>query len=126
MVEPKLGFFEVEMKVLARNTSVMIEPSLGIGEESLNAIDVGSSTDVFLFAMQDPVVSSSKGESSISLKVIAVVDTAPSGMFQNERYEGGPSSVGNREGDYFSISLIHPKDQPLSFSPPSLFCHRRL
>ncbi|MDI6689901.1 MAG: hypothetical protein QME54_05735 [Actinomycetota bacterium] len=43
VVEPKLGLLEVEMKVLARNTSVVIEPSLGVGEEALNAVDVGSS-----------------------------------------------------------------------------------
>ncbi|MDI6892477.1 MAG: hypothetical protein QMD08_05755 [Actinomycetota bacterium] len=109
------------MKVLAGNTSVVIEPSLGIGEETLNAVDVGSSADVFLFAVQDPVMSPSKGENPISFKVVSVVDTTPSGVFQNEGYEGGPSSVGNGEGDDFPISLIHPEDQLLSLSSPASF-----
>lgn len=109
------------MKVLAGNTSVMVKPDLGIGEESLNAIDVGSSTNVFLLAVQDPVMSSAKGENAISLKVIGMVDAAPSGMFQDEGYESGPSSVGHREGDNFTISLIHPKYQLLSFGPPASF-----
>ena len=73
MVESKLGFFEVEMKALAGNTSVVIEPSLGIGEETFNTVDMGSPANVFLFAVQDPVVFSSRGEVPISLKVIGVV-----------------------------------------------------
>lgn len=109
------------MKVWAGNTSVVIEPSLGVGEEAFNTIDVGSPANVLFFAVQDPLVSSSKGENPIPLKVIGVVDTAPLGMFQNERHESGSSSVGHREGDDFTVSLIHPKYQFLSFSSPASF-----
>ncbi len=119
MVESKLGFFEVEMKVLARNTSVVIEPSFGMGEEALNAVDVDSSADVFLFSVRDPMVPSSKGENSISFKVVSVVDTFPSGVFKDKGKESGSSSVGNREGDDFSVSLIHPEDQLFPFSSPA-------
>ena len=116
VVKSKLRFFEVEMKVLAGNASVVVEPSLGVGEEeAFNTIDVSSPANVLIFAVQDPLMSSSKGENSISLKVIGVVDTAPFGMFQDKRHESGSSSVGHREGDDFTVSLIHPKYQFLSF-----------
>ena len=109
------------MKVLAGNTSIVIKPSLGVGEEAFNTVDVGSSANVLFFAVQDPLVFSPKGENPVSLKVIGVVDTAPLGMFQNERHESGTSSVGHREGNDFTVLLIHPKYQFLSFSSPASF-----
>ena len=119
MVESKLGFFEVEMKALAGNTSVVIEPSFGIGEETFNTVDMGSSANVFLFAVQDSMVFSSRGEYPISLKVIGVIYAAPSGMFQNDRHKSGPSSIRHREGYGFPISLIHPEDQLFPLSSPT-------
>jgi len=52
VIESKLSLFEIKMKVGAMDTSVMVEPSLGIGEETLNPVDVGSFANVFLLAVQ--------------------------------------------------------------------------
>jgi len=119
VIKAEFNLFEVEMKVLARNTSVMVEPSLGIGEETLNPIDVGSFSDILFLPMRDLLMPSSKGENTISSVIIGIEDTSSLGMLDDKRSESCPSPVKNREGKDLSVSLIHAEDQPFPFGSPA-------
>lgn len=100
---------------MARETPVIAKPDLGLGKEILATIDVSFPVRVCGLAVQDPAVSSFKGESSLFLKVVCIiVDTAPLAMLQEEGRQTSSSSIGPRRGEDSAVSLIHPQYQLLS------------
>lgn len=119
MVEPELSFLEIEMEVRTWNASIMIEPGLGIGEETFDAVDVGPPAGVFFFAVGDLVVLAPEGEDAITAILVRIIDTASAGVLEDERKEGSPSPVGNRKGDHSAVSLIHSEYHPLPFRSPT-------
>jgi len=121
MIEPKLSFFEIKMEVRVRNTSVMVEPNLGIGEETLDTVDVGSSRDVLLFPVGGLMVLPTGGKNSISVILVGIIDASSLRVLENEGKKCSLSPIGNREGNNFTVSLIYSKYHLFPFgSPPPL------
>ncbi|MBT9141210.1 MAG: hypothetical protein DDT30_01799 [Dehalococcoidia bacterium] len=119
MIEPKLNFFEIKMEVRVGNASVMVEPNLGIGEETLDTVDVGSSTDVLLFPVGDLMVLPTGGKDSISVILVGIIDASPLRVLENEGKKRSLSPIGHREGNNLTVSLIHPKYHLLPFGSPT-------
>ncbi len=52
VVETKLNFFEIEMKVLFGNTTIMIHPRFSITSKPLHSVDVSIASDILVNFMR--------------------------------------------------------------------------
>lgn len=83
MVETKFDFFEVEMKILSGNATILIKPMFSITPETFNPIYMSSPFwGAFVFAHHYMVPPHRKR--SISIPVIGIVKTARLSMLVDE------------------------------------------
>lgn len=97
MIEPPLGLFQIEMKILLGYTTVLIEPMLGIRPEPFDAVDVISSLRSAFFFSNDHMIAPDIQE-GIGVPIIGVIQAAWLGVSSHQGHQLLFAPTGNGEG----------------------------
>ena len=118
MVEPPLDFFEIEMKVFLRDTTVMIKPVFSIGPEAFNTVDVCSTLGFSFVFLYHHMISSDIKE-CVGMPVIGIVKAAGLCVINHQRDKITVASAVDGKGPYIAVALVDPKDYALSSCSPA-------
>jgi len=83
IVESKLYFFKIQMKILFWYSTITIQPGFGITPKSFHSIDVSIISDIFIHSMKNDFVFSSHAKWCICCIIISVVKLTFSGVLFN-------------------------------------------
>lgn len=120
MVKPKLYFFQVQVKMLLRDTPILVQPVLSEAPEALNAVKmVSASGSSFLFA--DYNVCASDGQRSIGVPVVGVVQAPRLGMRFDQGQQHLAATAGDGEGQHLPVAHVHAKNHLFSTGSPASF-----
>jgi hypothetical protein len=104
MIESPFDLFEIEMEILFRYSTVMIQPMFGVRPKTFNSIDMITSPWSAEFLLNDYVITTNWKE-RISMPIIGIIQTPRFRMGSHQRDQFFFSSTGDRESEHNPICL---------------------